>query len=147
MPKYCADCGETKSKALFFKGKIVCKDCDKDRTSGDITTVCTCVGILEKVDTICNGVNAMSVKLEDVYTRLDTISRNFVTLDDISAKLQDVLTKLDALRDVPARLDTLDKNIATIEKVYRNSNDIINGVLRPRALMVSNANDIASGDT
>lgn len=137
MPKYCIGCKETKSKSLFFKGKIVCKDCqesgnvsgvDLNETSSIAPTTIDeeSVNIVANISTISLKLSLLeetsrniSMKLDamsNMPTVLNTVSSLPATLDNMLTKMQDIPVVLDMLRDLPMRLSALERRVASIER-------------------------------
>jgi|ERR1700761_3008435 len=120
MPKLCIGCNETKSKSLFVKGRVVCKECDKDRgTSVATSTVGDDEdGVIARVDVIYNAIPKIFEKLENISRELqeirDKLSKDTSgELDVISARLSLIeessakLVASNALRNLSARLTTI----------------------------------------
>jgi hypothetical protein len=109
MPKFCIGCNETKSKSLFFKGRIVCKECDKDRKGTSIAT---------STDVADDGI---PTKVDVIY---DAIPKIFEKLETISRELQDVRNGLNVLQNahkktesVPEKLDMLSTKLGLLEEL------------------------------
>lgn len=116
MPKLCIGCNETKSKSLFFKGRVVCKECDKDRkgtsvatsTVGDVTDD---VGVLMKVDVIYDAIPKIFEKLEtishelrNVRDELNVLQNAHKNTESVPKKLDMLCTKLGLLEESSAKL-------------------------------------------
>lgn len=119
MPKLCTGCNETKSKSLFSKGKVVCKECNKYRKGTSITASTTDnVTDMSKVD---EEVGVLT-KVNIIY---DTIPKIFEKLENISHELQDIHNKVDELRlqntqedmkSISGKLDILSVRLGLIEE-------------------------------
>lgn len=123
MPKLCIGCNETKSKSLFYKGRVVCKECDKDKGTSitastigedvDVFKADEGVGVLAKVDVIYNTIPKILQRLdalEDKLTetkKLEDISTRLGLLEDMFAKSdKNISTKLDLLENASKKLVT-----------------------------------------
>lgn len=115
MPKLCIGCNETKSKSLFFKGRVVCKECDKDRKGTSVATstvdVTDDVGVLMKVDVIYDAIpkifdklEAISHELKDVHDKLNVLQNAHKNTESVPEKLDMLSTKLGLLEESSAKL-------------------------------------------
>lgn len=136
MPKYCPDCGETKSKASFIKGKIVCKDCNRDRLSSIApstmdSTVSTpntmdmisgaISKILERLDVLEERSQNISIKLDELKQSIGSLKNtsrtdNMRNTQDVKS-LQSISSKLDVLEDVPRSLQSISARLDALEEV------------------------------
>jgi hypothetical protein len=129
MPKFCIGCNETKSKSLFFKGKIVCKECDKDNTNvatstiGDASVFDEDIGVLAKLDILYDAIPKIFAKLENISQEVRELHGKVDTLQRVCDKLdtQHISKKLDAqhissksdLQDISDKLDIFCEDIVS----------------------------------
>ena len=132
MPKYCVSCKETKSKSLFFKGKIVCKKCQDDVNTQSIDETSSIAptmidesnaNILATINTISEKLSLLEKTSQDISVKLDTMSKTSIAMSDLSTtldsmvtKMQDIPVVLDMLQNLPKRLDALERRVASIER-------------------------------
>jgi hypothetical protein len=117
MPKLCTGCNETKSKSLFSKGRIVCKECNKDRKDTSIVASVTDDVTDVKVD---EDVGVLA-KVNIIY---DTIPKIFEKLENISHELQNIHNKIDELKlqntqeseSISEKLDILSVRLGLVEE-------------------------------
>jgi hypothetical protein len=141
MPKYCPDCGETKSKTSFVKGKIVCKDCDRDRLSsiapstvdGTVSTPNTMDMISGAISKILERLDASEERSRNISIKLDELKQSIGSLKDTShtdirntqdVELQNISARLDTLEIRSGALEEISFRLGTLEDMPRSLQDI-----------------------
>lgn len=129
MPKYCANCGELKSKSLFVKGRINCKECDDTLSiAGSTMDESIVAGSTMSESIIDVRIDPISTKLDELNTALRDMQRNGtssnnstnVILKGILAELKTVRDRLDELKEVTTRLDELSSRL----NEFANKSDV-----------------------
>jgi uncharacterized protein YoxC len=115
MPKLCVGCGETKSKSLFFKGKVVCKECGGNANMSVSTA--DIASIAESVDTstIAGSENVgVLAKVDEIHDVIPKISER---LDSISHEIRRINHKLDGIQNTcNERFDTISTRLTLLEE-------------------------------
>lgn len=122
MPKLCVECGEIKSKSLFVKGRVSCKECDNDPSVTNPTMDGSIIEIPE-------------IESIEVSSRIDEVVTSLNALKDVPKKLDMLLVEMNTLRSKLERFDklqnTLDDALMKLEALEKKvaSNNIL--VIRP----------------
>lgn len=122
MPKLCVECGEIKSKSLFIKGRVSCKECSNNSSVTNPTMDGSIVVIpeVESVET--------SSRMDEVVTSLNALQDVPKKLDMLLGEVSKLRCKLEGLDKLQ---DTLDNTLMKLEVLEKKvaSNNIL--VIRP----------------
>jgi DNA repair ATPase RecN len=128
MPRLCTNCGETKSKSLFIKGRILCKQCEENvqEISRRAPQEVDALQILTTENLLCT-LQELSTKMDVELPKILDAQKKLAEMDN-SLMMQDVLTTLtnvhEVLQNVPKRMDELQRTLDALQDVPRKLEDV-----------------------